>query len=141
MITCWTAWTTSSRVTVDGGLSRIPVPPSRSDHRQSRAIVYTDAYRAYEELEEAYAHEIVDHALQYVRGRVHTNGIESFWNLLKRGVKATCTHVEPEHLNRYLDKRCFTFNERESGDFGRMCVAMSGIAGRQMTYAALTAKN
>ena len=103
--------------------------------------VYTDAHGGYNDLSGLqFAHEVVDHAEAYVLGRVHTNGIESFWNLLKRGLKGTYTHVDPIHLHRYLDERCFTFNERERDDLGRLRQAVKGAAGRQLTYAALTGR-
>ncbi len=67
-----------------------------------------------------YAHKVVDHAVQYVNGRVHTNGLENFWSLLKRGINGTYISVEPFHLFRYLDEQSFRFkkpgNTREPVD-------------------------
>lgn len=103
--------------------------------------VYTDEFTGYGGLSALqFAHEVVNHAETYVMGRVHTNGIECFWNLLKRGLKGTYTHVDPIHLHRYLDERCFTFNDRERDDFGRLRQAVRGVAGRQLTYAELTGR-
>lgn len=59
-----------------------------------------------------YVHNVVDHAERYVDGHVHTNGLENFWSLLKRGIKGTYVSVEPFHLFRYLDEQAFRFNER-----------------------------
>ena len=55
---------------------------------------------------------MIDHAECYAKGRVHTNGLENFWSLLKRGIKGTYVSVEPFHLFRYLDEQTFRFNNR-----------------------------
>jgi hypothetical protein len=60
--------------------------------------------------------EVIDHAISYVEGAVHTNGIENFWSLLKRTIKGTYVSVEPFHLGRYLDEQAWRFNEREHND-------------------------
>lgn len=78
--------------------------------------------------------------MEYVCGRVHTNGIENFWALLKRGLHGTYVSVEPFHLFRYLDERMFTFNKRELSDFGRFVALLHQAVGRRLTYAKLTAK-
>src|SRR5438067_2332723 len=87
-----------------------------------------------------YAHQVVDHACQYVDGRVHTNGIENFWSLLKRGISGTYVSVEPFHLSAYVDEQAFRFNQRKDDDAGRFVKAMSQVAGRRLTYADLTRK-
>src|SRR3712207_5576445 len=74
--------------------------------------VHTDALASYRGLDAEYVHNVVDHAETYVRGHVHTNGLESFWSLLKRGIRGTYVSVEPYHLFRYLDEQAFRFNER-----------------------------
>jgi transposase-like protein len=102
--------------------------------------VYTDRHHSYSGLEIDYAHETVDHAEQYVRGQVHTNGMENFWSLLKRGLHGTYVSVEPFHLFRYLDERVFTFNLRELDDYGRFASVLEAVAGRRLTYHALTGK-
>jgi hypothetical protein len=71
---------------------------------------------------------------------VHTNGLENFWSLLKRGLHGTYVSVEPFHLFRYLDERVFTYNLRELGDRGRFETVLSALAGRRLTYAELTAR-
>ena len=108
-------------------------------HRQS--VVYTDAHRSYVGLRGDFKHSSVDHGLgEYVNGLVHTNGIENFWSLLKRGLKGTYIAIDPVHLFRYVDERVFTFNNRKDNDFGRFNLALVGIANRRLTYAELTGK-
>src|SRR6266571_3391597 len=112
-----------------GGKIRASVVPSRRKavlqeevrkHVTAGAALYTDALLSYEGLAADYAHQVVDHATQYVDGRVHTNGLENFWSLLKRGVSGTYVSVEPFHLHRYLDEQMFRFNNRkELDDAGR----------------------
>lgn len=105
------------------------------------ANVYTDALTAYQGLNAEYAHEFVDHAECYVKGKVHTNGLENFWSLLKRGIRGTYVSVEPFHLFRYLDEQAFRFNERKDNDAGRFVKAISGIIGKNLTFAKLTGKD
>ena len=93
--------------------------------------VHTDALRSYEGLNGDYTHNVIDHAVSYVNGHVHTNGLENFWALLKRTIKGTYVSVEPFHLFRYLDEQAFRFNERKhtEGDKGRFLMAIAGIVG------------
>lgn len=102
--------------------------------------VYTDAAAGYKGIDAEYVHEVIDHAERYVNGRVHTNGLENFWSLLKRGLKGTYVSVEPSHLFRYLDERVFTFNMRDLTDFGRFALVCHHAAGRRLTYAELTGR-
>jgi transposase-like protein len=101
--------------------------------------VYTDAWRGYTGLESRFDHQTVNHAEHYVDGRVHTNGIENFWSLLKRGLNGTYVSVEPYHLFRYIDERVFTFNERHLTDLGRFTAVLGAIRSKRLTYATLTA--
>lgn len=88
-----------------------------------------------------YMHEMVNHAAQeYVRGNVHTNGIENFWALLKRSIGGTYVSVEPFHLFRYVDEQAFRFNNRKTDDVHRFVVGMKQIVGRRLTYKQLTGK-
>ena len=98
------------------------------------ASLYTDAAGGYHGLDDEYDHRVVDHAVQYVDGQVHTNYMENFWALLKRGLHGTYVSVQPFHLFRYLDERMFTFNERELDDYGRFATVMRRVAGRRLTY-------
>ena len=75
--------------------------------------VYSDQAVAYDGLAQKYTHEVVNHVTEYVRGSVHTNGLENFWSLLKRGLRATYVAVEPFHFDRYVDEQAFRFNNRK----------------------------
>ncbi len=92
-------------------------------------------------LESRYDHETINHVERYVEGRVHTNGIENFWALLKRGLNGTYVSVEPFHLFRYLDERMLTFNERHLTDLGRFSAVLGTVAGRRLTYAQVTGQD
>lgn len=102
--------------------------------------VFTDALGSYKYLGDAYDHRVVDHAEQYVRGDVHTNVMENFWSLVKRGLNGTYISVQPFRLFRYLDERVFTFNLRDLDDFGRFSAVLRACAGRRLTYAELTGR-
>lgn len=78
--------------------------------------IFTDALRSYEGLSPEYAHEAVDHAEMYVRGNVHTNGLENFWSLLKRSLGGTYVAVAPFHLHRYVNEQVFRYNARKDTD-------------------------
>jgi transposase-like protein len=133
-----------------GGKVRAAVVPSRRKtvmqdevrkHVTAGAALYSDALMSYEGLATDYAHQVVDHATQYVDGRVHTNGLENFWSLLKRGISGTYVSVEPFHLHRYLDEQMFRFNNRkELDDAGRFDLAVRQIVGKRITFAQLTGK-
>jgi hypothetical protein len=87
---------------------------------------------SYDGLESEYAHHVIDHAEEYVDGRVHTNGLENFWSLLRRGINGAYVSVEPFHLFRYLDEQAFRYNERKLTDAERFSMAVSGIVGRRV---------
>ena len=99
--------------------------------------IYTDALRSYSGLEKEYIHNVIDHAECYAKGHVHTNGLENFWALLKRGIKGTYVSVEPFHLFRYLDEQAFRFNERKDNDKGRFLKAIASFAGKRLMYSKL----
>lgn len=109
-------------------------------HREVRATVeagselHTDAWRGYNGLAPEYVHQIVDHAIEYVRDNVTTNGLENFWSLLKRTVKGTYVSVDPTHLDAYLAEQIFRFNNRKTNDAGRFVKATGGINGKRLTY-------
>jgi len=107
--------------------------------------LFTDTFGAYKGLENEFAHQIVDHALRYVDGRVHTNGLENFWSLLKRSLGGTYVSVEPFHLFRYLDEQSFRYNfrgtkENPMTDADRFSIAASQLVGKRITFAELTGK-
>jgi transposase-like protein len=121
------------------------VKPIIKERVHDGATLYTDVMLGYSGLESDYAHQMVNHAVEYVNGRVHTNGLENFWSLLKRGLNGTYVSVEPFHLFRYLDEQCFRFNNHATkdnplNDADRFTFAMTQIAGRRLTYAELTGK-
>jgi transposase-like protein len=82
-------------------------------HVQAGAALYTDAHPAYSGLDADYQHQVVDHGVKYVDGRVSTNTLENFWSLVKRQLHGTYISVEPFHLYRYLDEQMFRFNNRK----------------------------
>jgi transposase-like protein len=107
--------------------------------------LYTDALLSYDGLASEYAHKVIDHAEAYVDGRVHTNSLENYWSLLKRGISGTYVSVEPFHLFRYLDEQSFRYNNRSTEDLpmtdaDRFNLALSQIAGKRLTFAELTGK-
>jgi len=106
------------------------------------SALYSDALKSYDGLEQEYAHQVIDHAECYVQGQIHTNGLENFWSLLKRGINGTYISVEPYHLFRYVDEQAFRFNERqdENGDAGRFARICSRAPGRRLTWKQLTGK-
>ena len=132
-----------------GGNIRTIVVPNRErealqtevrKHVEAGAALYTDALPSYNGLAQDYAHAVVDHAVAYVDGRVHTNGLENFWSLLKRGIAGTYVSIEPFHLFRYLDEQSFRFNNRKVNDSSRFNRVLSQIVGKRLTFAQLTGK-
>ena len=101
---------------------------------QAGATVFSDSLPAYDGLNSNFAHGVVDHAERYVNGKIHTNGIENFWSLLKRTIKGTYVSVEPFHLFRYLDEQSFRFNNRKLTDGLRFALAAIGLFGKRLTY-------
>ncbi|MGA2808977.1 MAG: IS1595 family transposase [Terracidiphilus sp.] len=90
-------------------------------------------------------HEIINHAVEYVNGQIHTQGIENFWSLLKRSLGGTYISVEPFHLDRYVDEQAFRYNNRATKDNpltdkDRFALVLSQISGKRLTYAELTGK-
>jgi transposase-like protein len=114
---------------------------------EKKSTVYTDKWGGYKSLEEKeFVHETVNHIEEYVRGQVHTNGIENFWSLLKRSLRGTYVAVEPFHLDAYVDEQAFRFNNRATKDnpltdADRFALAMSRVSGKRLTYAELTGKD
>lgn len=96
--------------------------------------VFTDALKSYADLSDDYIHEVIDHAEAYVRGKVHTNGIENFWSLLKRAIRGTYVNVEPFHLFRYLDEETFRYNTRKTDDGTRFQKVVGSVPGKRLTY-------
>ena len=108
---------------------------------QGGSYVFTDAWLGYHGLDREYVHNVIDHAETYVQGNVHTNTIENFWSLLKRGLKGTYVSVEPFHLFRYLDEQAFRYNNRKTDDGARFAETLAGVVGKRLTYQHLTGKD
>lgn len=132
-----------------GGEIRAKVIPNNKKknlHAELRANVYrgsevfTDDLRSYDGIGDEYAHQVVNHAIQYVNGKVHTNGLENFWSLLKRSIKGTYVSIEPFHLFRYLDEQTFRFNKRKGTDFTRFLEVLLSIRGKRLTLKEATGK-
>jgi transposase-like protein len=108
--------------------------------------IYSDGLGEYKSLKTMnFVHETVNHLNEYVRGEVHTNGIENFWSLLKRGLRGTYVAVEPFHLDAYVAEQVFRYNNRATknnplDDADRFMLAVSQIANKRLTYAELTGK-
>jgi transposase-like protein len=110
-------------------------------------VVHTDEFPAYvyAAKDSEFEHKVINHLEKYVDGNIHTNGIENFWSLLKRGLGGTYIAVEPFHLFRYVDEQAFRFNNRATkdnplNDADRFHLALSQIVGKRLTYAGLTGK-
>jgi len=109
--------------------------------------LYTDEYDGYQSLPPGtFTHEIINHLEGYVKGRVHTNGMENFWSLLKRGLKGTYVSVDPAHLQAYVDEQVFRFNNRKDldgqplTDSERFDMAVRQIVGKRLTWNEVTGK-
>ena len=113
---------------------------------EKRSTIYSDGLRDYIPLKSlGFVHETVNHVKEYVRGEVHTQGIENFWSLLKRGLRGTYVAVEPFHLDRYIGEQVFRYNNRATkdnplNDSDRFMLAVSQIVGKRLTYKELTGK-
>ena len=107
---------------------------------QAGSALFSDALQSYNGLSADYQHAVVDHAVEYARGNVHTNTMENFWSLLKRQLHGTYISVEPFHLFRYLDEQAFRYNGRKLTDAERFAHVCSRVAGRRLTWDKLTGK-
>jgi transposase-like protein len=114
--------------------------PAIRENVEKGAEVMTDKLSSYYKLSDEYVHQVIDHAVSYAEGHVHTNGLENFWSLLKRGIRGTYVNVEPFHLFRYLDEQAFRFNERKDNDAGRFVKAVAGVLGKGLRYSSLIGK-
>ena len=111
-----------------------------ADNAEPDAIVFTDDAPAYEGIENP--HETVKHSVsEYVRGVAHTNGIESFWSMLKRAHKGTFHKISPKHLHRYVSEFAGKHNIRDSGTLDQMCDTVARLVGRNLLHRNLVADN
>ena len=105
-------------------------------HAAKGATVYTDDHGGYQGL--PFEHKTVKHSVsEYVNGMAHTNGIESFWALLKRGYHGTYHHMSEKHLDRYVGEFAGRHNDRSSDTIDQMSATVRGMIGKQLTYARL----
>ena len=110
------------------------------DHVAPDATVYTDDHGGYQGM--PFEHETVKHSIsEYVNGMAHTNGIESFWSMLKRAHKGTFHKISPKHLNRYVQEFAGKHNVRESGTLAQMRDTVARLVGRNLLYRDLIADN
>jgi transposase-like protein len=131
----------SVRATVIPNTKKKVLQPLVKTHVAAGSAVYSDALKSYDGLSADYDHEVIDHAVAYVEGNVHTNGMENFWSLLKRGLGGTYVSVEPFHLFRYIDEQVFRYNNRKDiNDLGRFTQVLRQVSGRRLTYERLTGK-
>jgi len=106
------------------------------------STVYTDDLHSYRGLH-GYNHYYVDHLTKYVSGRIHTNGLENFWSLLKRSIKGTYIQVSPWHLQSYVAEQVHRFNTRKALHYTeekRFSMLLDGTTGKRLTYKQLTAR-
>lgn len=110
------------------------------DHAAAGAKVYTDDAAAYDSL--PFDHEAVKHSVaEYVRGQAHTNGIESFWAVLKRAHKGVFHKISPKHLNRYVTEFAGKHNVRDLDTLAQMTALVAGLAGKRLMHRDLVADN
>ncbi len=117
------------------------IQPQVREHVEAGAAIFSDELKSYDGLQSDYQHAVINHAIEYVNGNVHTNTMENFWSLLKRGIHGTYVSVEPFHLFRYIDEQAFRYNNRrDMTDGDRFDLAIRQIVGKRLTYAELTGK-
>jgi transposase-like protein/5-methylcytosine-specific restriction endonuclease McrA len=124
------------RLKVMRGIKVRDLDPEVRANVEAGAELLTDSHPSYYKLGNEYVHQVIDHAISYANGHVHTNCLENSWSLLKRALKGTYVNVEPFHLFRYLDEQAFRYNERkhEDGDRGRFMDIVRSVAGKRLTY-------
>ena len=112
-------------------------------HLHPDAKLVTDEWGGYDGIN--FERAVVNHAVEYVNGQIHTNGIENFWALLKRSLGGTYISVEPFHLERYIDEQSYRFNNRATKDnkltdLDRFAGVLAQVSGKRLTYKELTGK-
>lgn len=134
------------RMAVIGDRKKKSIGPHVIGNVAKGAAIHTDEFSQGWYDADQFVHNVVNHAVQYVDGNVHTNGMENFWSLLKRTLGGTYVSVEPFHLFRYLDEQAFRFNNRKDedgeilNDSERFAIVMRQIVGKRLTYKQLTGK-
>lgn len=128
------------RTMVIEAATRATLQPRVRQHVEEGSSLYSDSHPGYDNMDDTYIRGVINHAERYVDGQIHTNGMENYWSLLKRGLKGTYISVEPFHLFRYLDEQSFRFNNRKENDAYRFDLAVTQIVGKRLTYSQLTGK-
>jgi transposase-like protein len=119
------------RATVSSDRKKKTIQPFVREHVEGESEIHSDEHAATWQMADEYTHQIVNHLETYVAGNVHTNGIENFWSLLKRGLGGTYVSVEPFHLFRYVDEQAFRYNTRKDDagevitDYHRFMMALA----------------
>lgn len=111
-----------------------------TDNVERGSEIISDSNCSYWAVRDQYIHSVIDHTQMYVKGHVHTNGIENFWSLLKRMIHGTYVGVAAFHLGAYVDEEVFRFNERGDDDGGRFGKVLRQVTGRRIDYKTLTGK-
>ena len=122
------------RTTVVDSIKTQPMHEQVRANVEEGSTLYTDALPSYVGLKKSYDHQVIDHRQAYAVGLIHTNGLESFWSLLKRTIKGTYVSVDPFHMFRYLDEQTFRFNFRKENDGFRFAHVVSTIMNKRLTY-------
>ncbi len=125
------------RLSIVQDVRRATLQAKVREHVEAGAEVFSDALNSYDGLSADYLHGVIDHSEKYAEGKIHTNGLENFWSLLKRSIKGTYVSVQPFHLFRYLDEQSFRFNTRKDNDGWRFIEVVKALAGKRLTYRAL----
>jgi transposase-like protein len=123
---------------------RKAIQPPIHKNVEAGSYIITDEFSTYPFVaKDTYMHDVINHIEGYVRGHVHTNGIENFWSLLKRGLTGTYVSVEPFHLDAYVAEQVFRYNNRHKSkntDATRFAKVLSQVTGKRLTYAEVTGK-
>jgi len=130
-----------AQVTVDRTKSTIH--PLIAANVSKDATLVTDEWGGY--VGSHLDHEVINHAMEYVREHIHTNSIENFWALLRRALGGTYISVEPIHLQAYVEEQVYRFNLRSRPDekitnADRFALALSNVSGKRLTWDTLTGK-
>lgn len=117
---------------------KITILPIMLDKIERGSTVYTDEYRPYRSLAKDFNHDFVKHnADEYVKGFAHTNNIENFWSMLKRGIIGIYHHVSAKHISRYINEFSFRYNNRKMSDGSKFDVALANAIGKRLDYKTL----
>ena len=122
----------SQHVTDANAATLGPIMIRDIDVKNSRLI--TDGHRAYKMIGHEMQHDVINHELEYVRGDVHTQGIENYWSLVKRGILGTWHHVGEPYLDQYLREFDYRFNRRKISDAERFAALFGKVSGRRLTW-------